>query len=125
MKLIKRYTENVYILFDNDEAGKNATIRALKIAYKQDIFPKMIVLPDDIKDVDDMANMENGLDLFKDCLSKSKDAFVQIYDLFAQKYDMSSPIDKQKLFNNMFSLILSVDNYTIQEHYKQVLSDKV
>lgn len=125
MKLIKRYTENVYILFDNDEAGKNATIRALKIAYKQDIFPKMIVLPDNIKDVDDMANMENGLDLFKDCVSKSKDAFVQIYDLFVQKYDMSSPIDKQKLFNNMFSLILSVDNYTIQEHYKQVLSDKV
>jgi len=58
MKLIKRYTDNIYILFDNDEAGKNATIRALKIAYREDVFPKMIVLPNEIKDVDDLANVD-------------------------------------------------------------------
>jgi DNA primase len=44
--LLKRYTENVYILFDNDDAGKNASIRALKIAYRENIFPKMIRLPE-------------------------------------------------------------------------------
>ena len=38
---------------------------------------------------------------------------------------MTSPIDKQKLFNDMFSLIICVDNYTIQEHYKQLLAEKV
>ena len=58
-------------------------------------------------------------------MSESKDAFLQVYELLREKYDMSSPIDKQKLFNEMFSLIISVDNYTIQEHYKQLLSDKV
>jgi hypothetical protein len=41
------------------------------------------------------------------------------------KYDMSSPVDKLKLFNDMFSMIICVDNYTIQEHYKQVLAEKV
>ena len=45
--------------------------------------------------------------------------------MLRKKYDMTSPIDKQKLFNDMFSLIICVDNYTIQEHYKQVLADKV
>jgi len=50
-KLIKRYTDNVYILFDNDEAWKNATVRALKIAYRENVFPKMIVLPNEFKDV--------------------------------------------------------------------------
>jgi DNA primase len=58
-KLIKRYTDNVYMLFDNDEAGKNATVRALKIAYRENMFPKMIVLPNTVKDVDDLANEEN------------------------------------------------------------------
>jgi DNA primase len=58
-KLLKRYTENVYILFDNDDAGKNATVRALKIAYRENIFPKMIVLPDGYKDTDDIANDPN------------------------------------------------------------------
>lgn len=125
MKLIKRYTENVYILFDNDEAGKNATVRALKIAYRENIFPKMIILPEDMKDVDDLANEESGQEVFKNCISQAKDAFLQIYDLLREKYDMSSPIDKQKLFNDMFSMIICVDNYAIQEHYKQVLAEKV
>ena len=124
-KLIKRYTDNVYMLFDNDEAGKNATVRALKIAYKENIFPKMIVLSDRIKDVDDLANEDWWIDEFKSCIAEAKDAFLQIYEMLRSKYDMTSPIDKQKLFNDMFSLIICVDNYTIQEHYKQVLADKV
>ncbi len=124
-KLIKRYTDNVYILFDNDEAWKNATVRALKIAYRENIFPKMIILPSNFKDVDDLANVENGIDIFNSCIKDSKDAFLQIYELLREKYDMTSPVDKQKIFNEMFSLIICVDNYTIQEHYKQLLADKV
>jgi DNA primase len=54
----------VYILFDNDDAGKNATVRALKIAYRENIFPKMIVLPDGYKDTDDIANDPNGKEIF-------------------------------------------------------------
>lgn len=124
-KLLKRYTENVYILFDNDDAGKNATVRALKIAYRENIFPKMIVLPDGYKDTDDIANDPNGKEIFDWCIKNAKDAFLQIYDLLRQKYDMTSPIDKQRLFNEMFGLIACVDNYTIQEHYKQLLAEKV
>ncbi|MCK9467189.1 MAG: DNA primase [Candidatus Absconditabacterales bacterium] len=125
LKLMKRYTENIYILFDNDEAGKNATIRALKIAYRENVYPKMIVLPQKFKDIDDLANITDGLETFNSCIKDSKDAFLQIYELLREKYDMSSPIDKQKLFNDMFGLIVNVDNYTIQEHYKQLLADKV
>jgi len=125
LKLMKRYTENIYILFDNDEAGKNATIRALKIAYRENVYPKMIVLPQKFKDIDDLANITDWLETFNSCIKDSKDAFLQIYELLREKYDMSSPIDKQKLFNDMFGLIVNVDNYTIQEHYKQLLADKV
>jgi len=31
IKLLKRYTENLYFLFDNDKAGQQATFRALKL----------------------------------------------------------------------------------------------
>lgn len=46
MKLLKRYTPNIYFLFDNDPAGIAAAQRALKVAYQNDIYPKMITLPD-------------------------------------------------------------------------------
>lgn len=124
-KLLKRYTENVYILFDNDDAGKNATVRALKIAYRENIFPKMIILPEWYKDTDDVANDPNWKLIFEWCIKDAKDAFLQVYGLLRQRYDMTSPIDKQRLFNEMFGLIACVDNYTIQEHYKQLLAEKV
>ena len=124
-KLLKRFTENVYILFDNDDAGKNATVRALKIAYRENIFPKMIILPDGYKDTDDIANDPNWKEIFDECIKNAKDAFLQVYEMLRQKYDLTSPIDKQKIFNEMFGLIACVDSYTIQEHYKQLLSDKV
>jgi hypothetical protein len=38
---------------------------------------------------------------------------------------MTSPIDKQKLINAMFELIISVGNLTIQEHYKVLLAEKL
>jgi len=50
---------------------------------------------------------------------------VDLNELFwkflKEKYDMSSPIDKQKLFNDMFSLIASVDNYREQARHKKIV----
>jgi DNA primase len=40
IKILKRYTDTVYFLFDSDQAGQNATQRALSLAYQQDLFPK-------------------------------------------------------------------------------------
>lgn len=46
IKLLKRYTDNLYLLFDSDSAGQAATLRALNIAYQYDLFPKKITLPE-------------------------------------------------------------------------------
>ncbi|NOZ43866.1 MAG: hypothetical protein GXP45_01700 [bacterium] len=68
IKLLKRYTDQVYFLFDNDEAGQRATLRALKIAYQEDIFPKLIDLPTQYKDVDDLAQETDGKEKFQSYL---------------------------------------------------------
>jgi DNA primase len=62
IKTIKRHTDNVYFMFDNDDAGFSASVRALKIAYNQDLYPQVLQLGTGngelgtIKDVDDFAN---------------------------------------------------------------------
>ncbi len=49
-------------MFDNDDAGFSASVRALKIAYNQDLYPQVLQLGTGngelgtIKDVDDFAN---------------------------------------------------------------------
>lgn len=125
VKLLKRYTENIYLMFDNDNAWNQATQRALKLFYQQNIFPKTIHIPSQWKDADNLANEENGKTVFEQCLKESKDWFVSSYEALRQTFDMTSPIDKQKLINTMFELILSVDSLAIQEHYKWVLAEKL
>ena len=125
IKLLKRYTENLYFLFDNDKAGQQATFRAMKLCYHQDVFPKIVNLPDGYKDVDDLANIENGKQIFEEVLEKAEDWFSTMFERFRANSDMSSPVDKQKLVNAMFEMIIAVGNLTIQEHYKVLLSEKL
>lgn len=125
LKTIKRFTENVYFLFDKDRAGEEASIRWLKVAYWQNIFPKILSnLPDWCKDVDDLANMSDGKNIFVKCFDESKDGFLTVFERLIQSSDLSSPVDKQKLFNKMFEMIVVIENTTIQAHYLGVLADK-
>jgi DNA primase len=125
IKILKRYTENFSLLFDNDKAGQQAAFRALKLCYNQDIFPKIISLPEGSKDVDELANAEGGKQIFEQCLNQAQDGFIAIFERFRANSDMSSPVDKQRLVNAMFELIISVSNLTIQEHYKHLLAEKL
>lgn len=125
IKLIKRYTDNVYFLFDNDKAWNQATIRALKVAYQQDMFPKVITVPEGYKDVDDLANEENWKDKFFVQLENSQDAFLVIYDRLRAQIDITSPVEKQRLISVLFDILVWLENPTIQKHYLNLLADKI
>ena len=125
VKTLKRYAENIYLLFDNDSAGQQATKRALKLFYQQNLFPKIIKLPTEQKDVDDLANTPEGKEVFNHCLNSAQDGFITVYQDLRSQLDMSSPIDKQKLINTLFEMILSVNSLTIQEHYKSLLAEEL
>ena len=62
---MKRYTQNLFFLFDQDQAGFDATVRGLKIAYEQDTYPKILTLPAEYKDVDERANVNPSEDDLK------------------------------------------------------------
>ena len=125
VKILKRHTENIYLLFDNDQAGRQATFRALKLCYAQDLFPKIVSLPEWFKDADELANHENWNQIFQQCIDKASDGFLEMFNRLRSSFDMNSPVDKTKLINTMFELILAVNNILIQESYKRAFADKL
>ena len=125
VKILKRHTENLYLLFDNDQAGRQATFRALKLCYAQDLFPKIVSLPEWFKDADELANHENWNQIFQQCIDKASDGFLEMFNRLRSSFDMNSPVDKTKLINTMFELILAVNNILIQESYKRAFADKL
>ena len=56
---VKRYTSKVAIFFDNDRAGKAAAFRSLPLFMTVGIMPDIVLLPDGVKDPDQLAS---GLD---------------------------------------------------------------
>lgn len=125
IKILKRHTENIFLLFDNDQAWRQATFRALKLCYAQDMFPKIITVPEWFKDADELANHENWNQLFQECINNASDWFLEIFNRLRWSFDMNSPVDKTKLINTMFELILSVNNVIIQESYKKAFAEKL
>lgn len=123
IKILKRYTDTVYFLFDGDSAGQNATQRALSLAYQQDLFPKQLILPKPYKDADDLANDPSGKEHFTQILESAEDGFSAVFSYIKTQYDITSPIDKQKILNILFGLVQKINNISLQQHYIQLISD--
>ena len=70
-RLLKKYTDNVIICYDQDSAGQNATLRGLDILNRRGINVKVLKLDkDDVKDPDEYIN-KYGKERFKNCIENS------------------------------------------------------
>ncbi|KKP36128.1 MAG: primase protein [candidate division TM6 bacterium GW2011_GWF2_32_72] len=72
LKLVSRYAEQLFIIYDGDNAGEAAVLRLTKLCWESNIDPKVIMLP---RGEDPASFLEKGGDLLKLC-SKSQDIFM-------------------------------------------------
>ncbi len=123
---MQRYTNDVLFLFDNDEAGLQATIRWLKLAYSRDVFPRMMTIVWDAKDIDDVVRQkwENAHNAIAAMIENATDWFKRVFGQLQERSDWS-PVQQQKLQWVMFDLLQSMHSLTVQMHYLQFLSDQL
>ena len=124
IKLLKRYTENIVFWFDNDEAWITATIRWLKIAYENEIYPKIFSLPKDFKDFDEAVNKlwPNGAQQILKDESNYSDWFEWLIKNLQNKYNFDDVIERKKFFNDIFEVLSSLKDYNILNFYLEKLS---
>ena len=125
MKLLKRYTPNIYFLFDNDPAGVAAAQRALKIAYQNDTYPKIITLPDWFKDIDERANTKPSEEAIKWIFDTAVDGFLWSMDVMLPWYNMQNPVDRKRFLQSMFEVLLYVQDFSILSWYLESISKKI
>ena len=124
MSTLKRYNDNIYFLFDNDNAGINATLRGLSIAYAQNLYPKIISLAGGIhKDIDELVrdNTDSQSEL-KNLIDSAKDGFVRALDYYVSHYDIASPVERQKILYWLFDLIYAVESLSTQNLFLEQMS---
>lgn len=111
-KLLKRYARNFYICYDSDNAGQNATNKALDILRAEGIDAKVIVL-NNSKDPDEYIK-KFGVNKFNELL---KNSFSYLdYKIFSYKklYDIST-IDGKIEFTKAISTVLKNINNEIEK----------
>ena len=81
VNILKRYTNNIYIAFDGDDAGKKAALKCGYTLSENAIEPKIITLEDGF-DPDDWIR-KYGLDTFNQRLSESKGVINTHYNFFS------------------------------------------
>lgn len=107
-KLLKRYAKNVYICYDEDNAGIKATDRAIEILLDEGIKPNIISLEKGL-DPDDFVK-KYGIDAFIKKMDEASDVYNykynKILDLYAESKD-NEKFEKLNLFIEFLSSIKS------------------
>ena len=114
-KLIKRYCKNIYICYDGDSAGQNATSRAIEIFKEQDISPSIIVIPDNL-DPDDYIK-KYGNENFNKLIDNALDSTIYEYKKILQKYDVDDISEKIQLIDELSTLLSKLDREVIRNEY--------
>jgi DNA primase len=123
LKIMSRYTKDVTLCFDSDAAGVNATLRAIDMCAQLDLNPKVAIIPEGNKDIDDLA--KSGSSAVKLMLDNALPAYDFVLKIVTAKYDGTSAIGKKKIMEEVCAYLAHSQNPALRSHYAQVLGDKL
>lgn len=89
---IKRFTHNITVLYDGDEAGVKAALRGLDLMLEQDILVRLVLLPDE-HDPDSLVR-EKGNQAFRAFIESQAKDFIVFKAGFLSAESSQDPIQK-------------------------------
>lgn len=102
--LLKRYTEEVLITYDSDEAGTKATLRAIPILKAAGLSTKVIDMKP-YKDPDEFIKAL-GAEEFQKRIDHARNSFYFEVDVLEKNYDLSDPEQKTRFYNEIAKKLL-------------------
>lgn len=118
IRLIKRYTPNVTVLYDGDSAGIKAALRAVNLLFEEGMHVRVVLFPDG-EDPDSYAQKYGSTQL-QDYLRDHEENFVQFKTRVLLEDVESDPIRKAEVLKEMVRTIALVpDMLERQEYVKQ------
>ncbi len=120
-RLVKRYTENVYISYDGDFAGQKADLRGLEILDGEHLKVLVVPMPDGL-DPDDVA--KQGKDAYQKCLDAAMPLVDYRLHAIERKYDLSRTEEKRAFVKEALKVVATTDSAAVKEDLLKKLRDK-
>ena len=120
ISLLKRYAEEITVMFDGDSAGEKAAFRSLERFAESGLFPKVIFLPE-VDDPDSFI-LNYGADKFKEIFEKREDLFIHMIKRLAlsAKNDFNIKLVR---FKSVKDMLAKIENLHIRDYYIEAAAD--
>jgi DNA primase len=118
LRLVKKYTNNLTIIYDGDSAGIKAALRGLDLALEESLNVKLVLIPDK-EDPDSYVN-KVGAEAFAQFVAENKKDFI-LFQLGVMLQDVGADSNKKSAVVNQvaetISKINKAEDFTKQQDY--------
>ncbi len=122
LRLVKKYTNNLTIIYDGDGAGVKAAVRGMDLALEEGLNVRLVLIPDN-EDPDSYVN-KIGATAFKEFVENNKKDFVIFQLGLSLEEAGNDSVKKSSIVNRIaetISKITKAEHFTKRQDYvKQV-----
>lgn len=122
VKILSRYTNEVVLVFDSDQAGQNAAMRAIELIIENDMTCSIVVLPEG-EDPDSFIR-SNGEEKFLDILNKKKPIIDYIAEMLKREGKLDTPEGKSEFVREIIKLISRMPDVIKRDFYIKDISER-
>ena len=117
-RLLKRFVEKVYIAYDGDAAGQNATVRGLDILKNEGLEVRVITFPDNL-DPDEYVQIygKDGFDRLKEN-ALSLNAFK--LEAMSRGYDLNDENGRERYAKAACAFVAGLQPIEQERYYRQI-----
>ncbi|NLP47004.1 MAG: DNA primase [Epulopiscium sp.] len=117
-QLLRRYVREVVLIYDSDEAGIRAALRAIPILENDGISTKVLKIPGQ-QDPDDYIK-QYGSEAFKELIERRTYTSMEFeIELMIKKYNLNNPDEKIGFIKEAGKRLLQIKSNVAQEIYTQ------
>jgi len=112
--ILHKHVPLLYFCYDNDLAGKKATLRALELLLPGEISCKIIEIPDDFKDPDEFV-MKEGKDKFFSLIGSAKSTLDYLWDTLKKNIKPNDSFSLNETLDHMMHYLSPIQNPVLIE----------
>lgn len=120
LRALSRLSGNIRLSFDGDKAGLAATERALPIAQMVGVDIKVITLPGDAKDPDELIQADPAL--WQKAIDDAQPVMDWVLDQHLARNDMTTAAGKRAFTTATLAVVRALSDPVEQEHYMKKIA---
>ena len=126
LKALGRFSNDVRLCFDSDQAGISATERAISLGQQAGVELSIITLNQsagEAKDPDEL--IQKDLELWKDSISKPQPAIEWIFDQYEKRLNIATAVGKKEFSTIALKIVENLNDPVEKDFYIEQISKRI